>query len=74
MCRYALPRSLKEYKLVCTGADKPLMAIALLRQLSAEPTVVFTASVEATRRYVLSLPRITVSCSHLQASMLDFRS
>ncbi len=49
-CRYALPRSLKEYKLVCTGADKPLYAIALLRQLSAEPTVVFTASVEATRR------------------------
>ena len=55
MCRYALPRSLKEYKLVCTGADKPQNAIALLRQLSAEPTVVFTASVEATRRCALLL-------------------
>ena len=53
MCRYALPRSLKEYKLVCAGADKPLYAIALLRQLSAEPTVIFTASVEATRRCLL---------------------
>lgn len=35
---------------MCTGADKPLVAVALLRQLAAEPTVVFTASVEATRR------------------------
>ena len=53
MCRYALPRSLKEYKLVCSGTDKPLYAIALLRQLSAEPTIVFAASVEATRRYTV---------------------
>lgn len=35
---------------MCSGADKPLFAIALLRQLSAEPTIVFTASLEATRR------------------------
>ena len=50
VCRHAVPKSLKEYKLVCTGADKPLHAVALLRQLAAEPTIIFTASVEATRR------------------------
>ncbi len=48
--RYALPRALREYKVVCAGADKPLVAAALLAQLGAERTVVFTASVEATRR------------------------
>lgn len=48
--RYALPRSLKEFKVVCAGADKPLVTIALLRQLVHEPTLVFTASVESTRR------------------------
>ena len=68
MRRYALPRSLKEYKLVCTGADKPLYALALLQQLSAEPTVVFTASVEATRRYVPSIPKQIFG--HDQASTL----
>lgn len=48
--RYALPKSLKEFKVVCAGADKPLLAVALLQQLVKEPTLVFTASVEATRR------------------------
>ena len=48
--RHAVPKSLKEFKLVCTGAEKPLHAIALLRQLAAEPTIIFTASIEATRR------------------------
>ena len=50
--RYALPRALREYKVVCAGADKPLVAAALLAQLAPERTVVFTASVEATRRCV----------------------
>ena len=51
-CRYPLPKALKEYKVVCAGADKPLVAAALLQQLAGQPTVVFTASVEATRRRV----------------------
>jgi hypothetical protein len=41
---------LKEYKVVCAGADKPLVAVTLLHQLATEATVVFTASVESTRR------------------------
>ncbi len=54
--RYALPKSLKEFKVVCAGADKPLLTIALLRQLVHEPTLVFTASVESTRRYTQIAP------------------
>jgi ATP-dependent RNA helicase DDX51/DBP6 len=50
--RYALPKALREFKVVCAGADKPLVAAALLQGLGAAPTLVFTASVEATRRWV----------------------
>ena len=48
--RYALPRELREYKVVCAGADKPLVALALLRALAAERVIVFTSSVESTQR------------------------
>ena len=48
--RYALPRELREYKVVCAGADKPLVALALLRALGAERVIVFTSSVESTQR------------------------
>ena len=71
--RYALPKALREYKLVCAGADKPLVAAALLQQLGEQPTIVFTASVEATRRCRYSavpsrafiLQVLSKACSHL---------
>ena len=36
--------------MVCAGADKPLVALALLRALGAERVIVFTSSVESTQR------------------------
>ncbi|KAK9821304.1 hypothetical protein WJX81_005661 [Elliptochloris bilobata] len=48
--RYALPRELHEYKVVCAGADKPLVALVLLQALAAERVIVFTASIESTQR------------------------
>mmetsp|Transcript_8776 Transcript_8776/g.22287 ORF Transcript_8776/g.22287 Transcript_8776/m.22287 type:complete len:453 (-) Transcript_8776:633-1991(-) len=41
--RYKLPRELKEHKVMCEGADKPIALVALLNKLEAESTVVFTA-------------------------------
>lgn len=48
--RYKLPRALAEYKLVVPADRKPLALAALLGELGAEQTIVFTSSVEATRR------------------------
>ncbi len=48
--RYALPRELREFKVVCAGADKPLAALALLQALGAERAIVFTGSVQSTQR------------------------
>lgn len=49
--RYKLPRGLAEFKVVCPAASKPLVLLALLAQLAGQPTVVFTASVEAAHRW-----------------------
>ncbi|KAG9439374.1 hypothetical protein H6P81_019539 [Aristolochia fimbriata] len=48
--RYKLPDKLESYKLVCESKLKPLYLIALLKDLGAEKSVVFTSSVESTRR------------------------
>ncbi|GAB4815233.1 hypothetical protein N2152v2_002279 [Parachlorella kessleri] len=48
--RYKLPRGLVERKLVVPAENKPLALAALLRELQGEATIVFTSSVEATRR------------------------
>ena len=66
--RYALPKALQEYKVVCAGADKPLVAAALLQQLAGQATLVFTASVEATRRRVCAGRPMPVQPSSPQSS------
>ena len=51
--RYHLPRSLQEYKLRCSGARKPLVLLALLRELKEQSTVVFASSLETTHKWVV---------------------
>ncbi|KAG1663277.1 hypothetical protein FOA52_006318 [Chlamydomonas sp. UWO 241] len=53
--RYHLPRSLKEFKLVVAGAQKPAALLALLEQLSGTPTMVFTSSLDTTHKLFLML-------------------
>uniref|UniRef100_A0A7S1T4D8 RNA helicase n=1 Tax=Tetraselmis chuii TaxID=63592 RepID=A0A7S1T4D8_9CHLO len=84
--RYKLPRELQEHKVMCEGAEKPLVLVALLNQLVNESTVVFTASVEATHRLWLMLDSFTelrnraveysshVSGVQRQASLSAFRN
>ncbi|KAL3693533.1 hypothetical protein R1sor_007184 [Riccia sorocarpa] len=48
--RYQLPEQLKSFRMVCKAGEKPLYLVALLQQLSNQPTIVFTASVVATHR------------------------
>eukprot|EP00897_Mesotaenium_endlicherianum_P006212 jgi/Mesen1/5619/ME000282S04781 len=85
--RYKLPPQLQEYKLVCKAGEKPLVLAALLQQLAAQSTIVFTASVEATHRLFLllrafadQLPVRCVEYSSLQhqrarsAALEEFRS
>lgn len=57
--RYALPRSLKEAKLVVPAERKPAALAALLQELRGESTIVFTSSVEATHRLYLLLAALT---------------
>jgi ATP-dependent RNA helicase DDX51/DBP6 len=73
-------------KVMCEGAEKPLVLVALLNQLVNESTVVFTASVEATHRLWLMLDSFTelrnraveysshVSGVQRQASLSAFRN
>lgn len=53
--RYKLPRTLKEFKVVTSGAKKPLMLLALLQAFAGEPTLVFTSSLDATHKLYLLL-------------------
>ena len=48
--RHKLPRQLREFKLLCRDASKPLVLLALLSQLPPAPTIVFAASVETAHR------------------------
>ena len=50
--RYSLPRSLSEYRLLCSAARKPLALLALLADASAagESVIVFTSSLEMTHK------------------------
>lgn len=49
-CRYKVPRQLKEFKVTCAAADKPLVLIALLQHLQDSRAIVFTGSLVATHR------------------------
>jgi len=51
--RYHLPRSLQEFKVLCSGARKPLTLVALLQELRHEPTIVFASSLETTHKWVV---------------------
>ena len=48
--RYFLPPGLKEYVITSRGDEKPLVLCALLKRIGPTPAIVFTASVDATRR------------------------
>ena len=48
--RYSLPPGLKEYVITSRGDEKPLVLCALLKRIGPTPAIVFTASVDATRR------------------------
>jgi hypothetical protein len=51
-CRYSLPRQLREHKLLCKDAQKPLVLLTLLaRRLAGQQTLVFAASVETAHRW-----------------------
>lgn len=49
--RYKLPPQLEEFKLVVPAERKPLVLVALLAELGAQQTIVFTSSVEASHRW-----------------------
>ncbi|GAX75525.1 hypothetical protein CEUSTIGMA_g2968.t1 [Chlamydomonas eustigma] len=54
--RYHVPRSLQEFKVLCSDAgSKPQTLLALLKQLKGESTVVFASSVEMTHKVFLLL-------------------
>ncbi|RDX69303.1 DEAD-box ATP-dependent RNA helicase 1, partial [Mucuna pruriens] len=48
--RYQLPENLESYKLICERKVKPLYLAALLKSLGEEKCIVFTKSVDSTRR------------------------
>ena len=49
--RYHLPRALAEYRLLASGARKPLVLLALLGEvLAGQQTIVFTSSLDMTRK------------------------
>ncbi|XP_020217264.1 DEAD-box ATP-dependent RNA helicase 1 [Cajanus cajan] len=48
--RYRLPENLESYKLICERKVKPLYLVALLKSLGEEKCIVFTKSVDSTRR------------------------
>ncbi len=49
--RYQLPKSLKEYKVLCSAARKPITLLALLKQLEGKgQCVVFASSLDTTHR------------------------
>ncbi|KAG2450423.1 hypothetical protein HYH02_004925 [Chlamydomonas schloesseri] len=58
--RYSLPRSLSEYRLLCSAARKPLALLALLADASAagESVIVFTSSLEMTHKLYLMLSAV----------------
>eukprot|EP00197_Chlamydomonas_leiostraca_P015958 CAMPEP_0202884200 /NCGR_PEP_ID=MMETSP1391-20130828/40555_1 /ASSEMBLY_ACC=CAM_ASM_000867 /TAXON_ID=1034604 /ORGANISM="Chlamydomonas leiostraca, Strain SAG 11-49" /LENGTH=378 /DNA_ID=CAMNT_0049567343 /DNA_START=12 /DNA_END=1145 /DNA_ORIENTATION=- len=53
--RYHLPRNLQEFKLPCSAARKPLVLLALLKELAGHATVVFASSLETTHKLYLML-------------------
>ncbi|GIM00715.1 hypothetical protein Vretimale_5665 [Volvox reticuliferus] len=53
--RYSLPRSLSEYRLLCSAARKPLVLMALLREWAGQSTIVFTSSLDMTHKLFLML-------------------
>ena len=85
--RYKLPTQLKEFKIVCAAQEKLLTLVKLLHTLqNVGPTIVFTASVDATHELYLlltamvGLPVSVVEYSSYQTqaqrtkALLDFRS
>ncbi|GLI65443.1 hypothetical protein VaNZ11_008820 [Volvox africanus] len=53
--RYSLPRSLSEYRLLCSAARKPLVLMALLREWAGQSTIIFTSSLDMTHKLFLML-------------------
>ncbi|GIL44666.1 hypothetical protein Vafri_2160 [Volvox africanus] len=53
--RYSLPRSLSEYRLMCSAARKPLVLMALLREWAGQSTIIFTSSLDMTHKLFLML-------------------
>lgn len=49
--RYHLPRSLQEFKVLCSAARKPLTLLGLLQELRGQPTVVFASSLDTTHKW-----------------------
>eukprot|EP00963_Diacronema_lutheri_P009343 scaffold840_cov344-Pavlova_lutheri.AAC.60 len=69
--RYKLPTELKEFKIVCDAEEKFLTLVKLLHNLeNAGPTIVFTASVEATHELYLLLTAIV----GLPVSVVEYSS
>ncbi|KAG2441026.1 hypothetical protein HXX76_003879 [Chlamydomonas incerta] len=70
--RYSLPRSLSEYRLLCSAARKPLALLALLADASAagESVIVFTSSLEMTHKLYLMLSAV----SDLAGKVVEYSS
>ncbi|KXZ56228.1 hypothetical protein GPECTOR_1g199 [Gonium pectorale] len=84
--RYSLPRSLSEYRLLCSAARKPLALLALLSEAAGQSIIVFTSSLDMTHKLYLmlravpELPEVVVEYSSLvparerAANLEKFRS
>ncbi|GLC33193.1 hypothetical protein PLESTB_000360700 [Pleodorina starrii] len=57
--RYSLPRSLSEYRLLCSAARKPLALLALLHDWAGQSSIVFTSSLEMTHKLFLMLRAVS---------------
>ncbi|XP_063901335.1 ATP-dependent RNA helicase DDX51-like [Zophobas morio] len=53
--KFVTPEKLKEYKIVCSTLEKPLVLVYLLQKLNFKNVLCFTSSVESTHRLFLLL-------------------
>ncbi|GFR41488.1 hypothetical protein Agub_g2179 [Astrephomene gubernaculifera] len=70
--RYSLPRSLSEFRLLCSAARKPLVLLALLSEAAAEAQscIVFTSSLDMTHKLYLMLRAVP----ELSATVVEYSS
>jgi ATP-dependent RNA helicase DDX51/DBP6 len=68
--KYKLPKTLQEWKVVTSAAQKPVAIVALLNELAPAKTLVFTSSVDATHRLVTLLK----ACACLSGQVGEYSS